>query len=629
MDASAVDKGVFGFGPFQLDPARRRLTRGGEPLKIPAKQLDTLIYFVANPNRVIEKDELLAAVWGGRIVEEGSLTQTIFLLRRALQVDESERYIITAPGRGYRFVADVVRASYGSLPGSVPVGSIMLPDNVELSRPTVPRRGNPVSARIAGLVATFLGVGVVCLALRTGHLPASQGVFTPPPHAVAVLAFTNMSGDPSQDYFSDGISEEIITRLSRVNGLQVAARMSSFSFKGSAATIGDVARKLNVGAVLEGSVRRDGARLRITAQLINASTGYQYWSRSFDRDQGGALQIEAEIAGAVAQSLEISLLGPERARLTAGGTTNALAFDEYLRGTSLARAFDASAARAALPAFEAAIRLDPDFADAHAGRAFVLMTIALDTDGDDDSSFDDVTALALREADRAVALAPESARAHAVRGGILDWRLDFAAAASEVARAHELDAGDILVERVYAGFEAHQGHFANAEAAARHMVALDPLSAAEYYLLTNYLLDNRKYLEALATLRREGALGIVNPLRTALMTAVAHSGLGDWAAAVQDCRGFASHCLGVTAVAEMKLGHVTEAHQALERLHDPLELATVYAQWNDRSAALHFLDIAANKHRADLAEIRTIHELDPVRDSLQYKNLERSIGLPP
>jgi TolB-like protein/DNA-binding winged helix-turn-helix (wHTH) protein len=633
VDFSVKDKGVVGFGPFQLDAGRRRLTRGGEVIKLPAKQLDTLLYFVENPNRVIEKDELLAAVWPGRIAEEGSLSQTIYLLRRALQADEAERYIVAVPGRGYRFVADVVRPPEGSPGGMMPAGSEPPDGTAKIPRPVVSRAGYPRWAPIAGVVGTLVILGVAAWAFRRAPAPPGEAAFNPPPHAVAVLAFTNMSGDPGQEYLSDGISEEIINALSRINGLQVSARMSAFSFKGGNATIGEIARKLNVGAILEGSVRRDGARLRVTVQLINATTGYQYWSRSFDREKGGMLQLEADIAGAVAQSLEITLLGPEAARLTAGGTKNPLAFDAYLRGSSLARTFDLASARAALPAFEAAIRLDPSFADAHAGLAFTLITIAIQ-DSTGDPPFAQVSAQALAEADRAVELAPESARAHAVRGGILHWRLDLTGAAAEVAQARALDGADILVERTYAMVEADLGRFAQAEDAARHMVALDPLTPAEYYFLAVYLDYNRKYAEALEVLRRETALGVVNPYRTALMTALAHQGLGDWAAAIQDCRAFPQDtCLAVTAIAEMKLGQVAQAHQAMAKLEaaDGLSIvrAEVYAQWNDRPAALHWLDVATREHSPALSQIRQFHDLDPVRDSPQYKNLERSIGLVP
>jgi len=251
--------------PRKLDASRRRLTRNGEVIKLPAKQFDTLLYFVANPNRIIEKDELLAVVWPGRIVEESSLTQTIFMLRRALQADEAERYIITAPGRGYRFVANIIALPQGSPADMAPAAGGSQAGTVQ-----IPRAADAVArSRGWASVAWMIGaVVILCgavLAMRHERAPPSEAGFHPPPHSVAVLAFTNMSGDPKQEYFSDGLSEELINTLSRIDGLQVAARVSAFSFKGSDATAGEIGRKLDVGAILEhrGCLNRPRAPLPI------------------------------------------------------------------------------------------------------------------------------------------------------------------------------------------------------------------------------------------------------------------------------------------------------------------------------------------------------------------------------
>src|SRR6202021_1524031 len=147
-----------------------------------------------------------------------------------------------------------------------------------------------------------------------------------------VLPFANMSGDKDQEYFSDGLTEELLNSLSEINELQVAARTSSFSFKGTNTDIGTIARKLNVGAVLEGSVRRSANTIRITAQLINAVTGFHLWSRTYDRDLGDVLNLQTEIATAVASALKVTLLGDIAAKVELGGTRNPAAFDAYLRG---------------------------------------------------------------------------------------------------------------------------------------------------------------------------------------------------------------------------------------------------------------------------------------------------------
>jgi TolB-like protein len=166
-----------------------------------------------------------------------------------------------------------------------------------------------------------------------------------------------MSGDPSQEYFSDGLSEELIGALSRIAALRVAARTSAFSFKGKPVTVGDIARALNVGAVLEGSVRRSGTRLRVAVELVNAASGFALWSSTYDRDEGDFLTIQEDIAKSVARNLQANLLAGEAGMLTVGGTQNSRAFDAYLRGMRLKDGLDAVANNAALKAFDEAIAL--------------------------------------------------------------------------------------------------------------------------------------------------------------------------------------------------------------------------------------------------------------------------------
>src|SRR6516164_8491776 len=208
--------------------------------------------------------------------------------------------------------------------------------------------------------------------------PVPPVAFNPPPHSIAVLPFVNMSGDPSQEYFSDGLTEEILNSLSRINELQVAARTSSFSFQGEHPDIATVAHKLNVASVLEGSVRRSGHTVRITAQLNNAVTGFHLWSQTYDREISDVLKLQTEIATAVASALKVRLLGDEAARIELGGTRNPAAFDAYLRGLKLARAAaaDSASTLASIAAYTEAVRLDPNYAIALAGRGYTLGTYA-------------------------------------------------------------------------------------------------------------------------------------------------------------------------------------------------------------------------------------------------------------
>ena len=272
----------------------------------------------------------------------------------------------------------------------------------------------------------YLAVGKLWISSATtesaspaGATPSSVARFAPPPHSIAVLPFVNMSGDPKQEYFSEGLTEELLNSLSRIDELQVAARTSSFSFQGEHPDIATVAHKLNVGAVLEGSVRRSGRTIRVTAQLINAVTGFHLWSETYDRDLGDVLKLQTEIATAVASSLRVELLEGIGRRIELGGTADPAAFDAYLRGMKIARTADGDAeVRAALAAYTDAIQHDPHFATAFAERSVELTNFAdFNAHGAEAREADD---RALADARTAVRLAPDLALGHYVLGVALE-----------------------------------------------------------------------------------------------------------------------------------------------------------------------------------------------------------------
>ena len=341
-------------------------------------------------------------------------------------------------------------------------------------------------------------------AARATAAPATVATFAPPPHSIAVLPFVNLSGDASQDYFSDGLTEELLNSLAEIDGLQVAARTSSFSFK-EHPDIATVAHKLNVGAVLEGSVRRSAHTVRITAQLVNAVTGFHLWSRTYDRDLGDVLKLQTEIATAVASALELTLLADVSAKIELGGTRNPAAFDAYLRGSkaysTLHDANDpqssAAAYQSAAAAYTEAIRLDPNYALAFAGRSMTLDEFA--------SQFQDVQARrgsydkGLADARRAIALAPELGEAHLALARIFeDGLLDFAHARDEYSRTLSLAPGNARVLPRAGTFAANMGRTEEGLTVARHAVRLDPLSTESHYRLGEAQWVSRRYNEAVA-----------------------------------------------------------------------------------------------------------------------------------
>ncbi|MGH8199298.1 MAG: tetratricopeptide repeat protein [Steroidobacteraceae bacterium] len=351
-----------------------------------------------------------------------------------------------------------------------------------------------------GVAAVFLGV-LSYFAVERPWIsePAVSSVFAPPPRSIAVLPFVNMSGDRQQEYFSDGLTEEILNSLTRINDLQVAARTSSFAFEGKETDIGSVARKLNVGAVLEGSVRRSGHTLRVTAQLINAVTGFQIWSQTYDYDLGNVLILQTEIATAVADALKVRLLGDISQKIELGGTRNPAAFDAYLRGKMIGRTgTTAEQGRAAIAAYTEAIRLDPAYALAFAERSIEL------TDYGSFAVYDPKAAhvvfdRALTDARTATRLAPDLAEAYyALAVALQSDSLDFAQSDEAYTRAMTLAPGSARVLAAYSRQAAQMGRTAVAITAGHRAIALDPLNFHVHRTVGIAFLLSREYADALA-----------------------------------------------------------------------------------------------------------------------------------
>jgi TolB-like protein/Flp pilus assembly protein TadD len=318
----------FAFADCLLDPGRRELTRGSEVVSTGPQVFDLLVHLVRNRERVISKDDLLQAVWHGRIVSESTLTSHINAVRKAIgDTGEDQRLIRTLARKGFRFVGEVqeIRSSDG-------------PDSPR-SRTAEP---SETSAPLA----------------------------LPDKPSIAVLPFVNLSGDPEQDYFADGVVEDIVSALSRIRWLFVIARNSSFTYKGRAVDVRQVGRELGVRYVLEGSVRKAAGRVRITGQLIDAATATHLWADRFEGtlDDIFALQdqISASVVGAIAPQLERAEI--ERAKRKPTGNLDA--YDYYLRGRARLNTGTREAIGEGLPLFYKAIELDADFASAYAMAAW-------------------------------------------------------------------------------------------------------------------------------------------------------------------------------------------------------------------------------------------------------------------
>jgi TolB-like protein/tetratricopeptide (TPR) repeat protein len=465
---------------------------------------------------------------------------------------------------------------------------------------------------------------------------AARTAFSPPPHSIAVLPFVNMSGDKEQEYFSDGLSEELLNDLARINGLQVAARTSAFSFKGKDTDIGTIARKLNVGTVLEGSVRRSKNTVRITAQLINTVTGFHLWSQTYDRTLGDLLKLQADIAEAVASALKVKLLGDTVSEMKVGGTRNPAAYDAYLRSAGaywqVVSASDNESVRAG---YQEAVRLDPNFALAYAEWSIALGAYAsLFAHG---PAVGDYIRQAQAPALKAVALVPELAEGHLALALVRAESLDFAGASDEFQRAMTLAPGNARVLRDYGAFAVEMGRTDAGIAVARRAAGLDPLNENSHSYLSSALLSARRYDEAFAAYQDALSLRPKDPQWRALgqliyyalgdfekMRAVCE-GLGEAVKDFQDCLALAYHKLGRQADAETALARF----KALEGNTGAYSYATIYAQWGNTPKALEWLESALQLRDPQLINLKTAPLLDPLRLEPRFKDIERELKFPP
>jgi tetratricopeptide (TPR) repeat protein len=280
--------------------------------------------------------------------------------------------------------------------------------------------------------------------------------------------------------------------------LQVAGRTSAFSFQGKDTDVGTIARELNVGAILEGSVRRSGPTIRITAQLLNAVTGFHLWSKTYDRDLGDVLKLQTEIAVAVASALKVTLLGNEAAKIELGGTRNPGAFDAYLRGSKAVRSGQGTSSyQSAIAGYTEAIRLDPNYALAFAGRSLALSNYA--GEFANGAGIREFYAKAQADARQALKLAPELAEGHLAFARFLaSAPLDYTHASEAYERAMVLAPGDAEVLANSGIFAVSMGRFDVGLAAVRHAVALDPLNPQSHEVLGEALFWARRYQEAVA-----------------------------------------------------------------------------------------------------------------------------------
>ncbi|HEU4781620.1 MAG TPA: winged helix-turn-helix domain-containing protein [Steroidobacteraceae bacterium] len=475
----------FRVGDWLADPALDELRRADELVKLEPRAMRVLAHLSERQGQVVSADELLDAVWPGLVVGQNSVYQAIAQLRRVFGDDsESPTYIATVPRKGYRLIAVVSSAENPVQPMAASSPQDSLPPLVDRRRKR-PQRLWPMGFALAGILAALFWFA------RAPDAHAPSGGAT-----VAVLPFTDLSPAKNNQAFCDGLTEELINSLARMTGLRVTARTSAFSFRAGTSDARTIGEKLSVTHLVEGSVRREGAQIRISAQLINVSTGFQEWAESFDRPFDDVLEVQESISLAVARALEVKL--SHRARAVAASAPTANAYELYLLGRYQQLQRQPESIQRSIDYHRAAIAQDPSFALAYAGLANAYMLGYWYADYPIE-----MVALQVREnVARALAANPELADAYVARGRLLLETFDLAAAQQDFERAIALNASH---SEAYIGlamvFE-YRGEPRQALPPLDQAAALDPLHVILHGRRCQVLQNLRRFPEAQFACRR-------------------------------------------------------------------------------------------------------------------------------
>jgi TolB-like protein/DNA-binding winged helix-turn-helix (wHTH) protein/Flp pilus assembly protein TadD len=623
-----------------IDTGPQVVSRDAAPIALPKLSYDLLLVLVRAAPNLVSLDELMHLVWPGIVVSPETVSQRIKLLRDALGDSPREpRYIAGLRGRGYQMVA-AVKELEADLTATSPATVDSRPPSPEPPAPRPESRRNRLSL-IAALAVFVLAIAWILAGKLWVPKPIAQEKLASATPAspdisessIVVLPFVDMSEKKDQEYFSDGLSEELIELLGKTQGLRVIARTSSFYFKGRAEKIDAIAAELRVANVLEGSVRKSGDRLRVTAQLIRANTSEHLWSETFDRDLRDVFKMQDEIASAVVRALKIHLLPMQQPSAQNDLHTSSLeAYNQYLLGRQSYNQGDAAGYQRAVVAFQAATELDSHYAAAYADLALAQFWVA-DRTGDI-RGYES----ALAAAEKSVALAPNLAMGYSARGFVRGiYRFDFAGAQADLDKAVALNPGDAWVLHRSAILLAVFGKLPEAIAREEKALALDPLSEELCRRLGFFFAANQQVTQA--RLLYEKALVI------APSSYHARNNLGDlellesrpeqallFFQQTED-RGFR---LSGEAKAEYSLGHLDASRRALDELIadygktdiDDYAIARVYALRGEKDLAFMWAERAYARRNTGLTWIKIDPDFRSLRSDPRYKALLKEMNLP-
>ncbi len=485
-EASALKrKRFYQFGAFRLDPHTRVLQRNGDVVPLPPKAVDTLLVLLQSAGQPVEKEALIQAVWPDAFVEENNLAHHISVLRKTLgSGDGGKTYIETIPKRGYRFVGEVNEAvEDGGAAQHAPAAPFVTPTQSLLTR-----------RRLAAAIALPV-VGALVFAWWLSR----RGPATPLFESLAVLPFQNLSGDPGQDYVSDGLTESLISETAKIRGIRVISRSSVMRYKDGKKPLPQIAHELKAGAIIEGSVARFGDRARVTVQLLDGAKDKHLWAETYERDLAEIPKLWGEVAIAVAREIRARVEPEQRARL-AGRPVKREAFEAYLRGRYFWNKRTADNIQKAVEWFRKSIDEDPAYAHAYGGLADCYNQLGTVLIGGQPPTR--IRPLAIAAAKKALEIDPELAEAHAALAyaRLYDW--EWPAAEEGFQQALKLNPSYASAHLWYAHSLSMRKRHDEALREVRLAQQLDPLSPIIHTQVGWILQHAGRYDEAIEELRK-------------------------------------------------------------------------------------------------------------------------------
>lgn len=642
MNSPAASQVKVRFGSFEMDLRAGELRKHGVRIRLQAQPFQILGMLLERPGEVVTREQLRKALWpGDTLVDfDHGLNNAVNRLRETLcDLAESPRFLETLPRRGYRFIAaveSVVSSSPQDLAAQIedssnvptPAGAKVAALPLEHSKASLPAR-----LWIAGMTgaAALLALFVI---QNTGGLRERILGATPTRRiqSIAVLPLENLSSDRSQEYFADGMTDELITQLAQIGGLRVISRTTAMQYKGTRKSVPEIGRELHVDGIVEGTVYRSGGQVRISAQLVDASTDQHVWAQSYERDLRDILALQKEVAGGLARQFRAKLLPGDEPR-----AVDPQAYEAYLRGRhDLNAATSQADLEDSIADFRSALGKDPQFALAYSGLALSYLALS-----DYYLAPHEVMPKAEEAVRKALEMDDTLSEAHDALGYVeLLYRWDWRAAQQHLKRAIELNPGNALAQDHYANYLSALGRHAEAFTASERARELDPLSLLIQANSGLYFFMGHEYDRAIE--REQKALELdakCDTCRSYLAIALAQSRrLPEALKEARQVRLPEANPLDVATAASAiaASGQRAEAEALLRRLHQlqkmrwvcPYELATTYLALGDKERALSELENAYHAHSICMVWLKDDPRLDPLRSVPRFRLILERTSFP-